>query len=1111
MIKRITLRTVRIFGATFALMIVAQLCSQAVLLAQTDQGRIIGTVRDQNNAAVPGAIIFIQNERTGEQRMVNASEQGQYLVAALKPSFYTLKASAAGFATVEFTGLQLSVGQELAINIDLKPAGASESITVVGNQEATIDASSARIGINVNQREVEGLPINGRQLSQLYLQAPGSQNTGSGTFGDIRFSGRAVEQNVIRYDGVEGTAIIDASPGNFNGELASPFRLQTSLENIQEFRVESNNYPAEYGTGTGGQISVISKSGGNHFHSSLFEFLRNDRLDARNFFDVTGKSPLRLNQFGGSFGGPIIKDRFFFFISYEGYRLRSGINAVEAVPSAAALSRAAPSVRPLANAFLGAGARILPGRSTNQDYEIAQLNSNLKVKENAVGLRLDYKLNDSHSFYARYYRDQGSNDQPEGVTGRRVFLRAVPQNAVLAYQSIFTPAMINEFKLGFNEAITRVNGVAPVVNGIDLSAVTLNISGSVANSGIAGQGSSSGIAVPGGLVRQNSATNGRGSPYTPYSFSIIDNLTWVKGTHNTKFGGEVRLIRLYTDRLGGTTYTYSNLDDFLANRNATVSYTGDLSDPSPFNGGARGNRKAEQEYYIAYAQDEWKLRPDLTFSFGLRYEYYTPLREARNLQVLFDTRRGVLRDPKEDPFKSSKTNLGPRLAMTWSPNYNGTGLFAGGRTVIRGGFGIFYGPGQTEDQIQPIESDVIRASVRNQAFPVDPSVLRASFINNPLNRQYQPRAYASDYEIPERVYQYSVSLQQELFGGMVATVAYVGSQGRNLFLRSVANKIVSVRPDGTIIREFDIVEGNTVLRPFAEIDYKTSGGSDNYNALQTALVRRLNAGLTLAAQYTLGRSYGNTAGSNEAQTSACLDDFECDRGYNRFDVRHNFNLSALYALPFGKGRPYFNDLKGLAEAIAGNWEVGAIVNARSGSPVDLLVVRNDVVFDCGGKFFNSPQAGQPCTAVINTPGGGASRNVRRPDLVPGVNPYLKRDRQFLNPAAFAIPQPGSFGNLKRGDIRGPNFKQFDVVLNKRFPLSESASVEFRTEIFNIFNAANFANPSGTLNNSLGALQPGQPFSEATAGTTFGLLRSTVERTVGLGTNRQIQFALRVNF
>src|SRR5512138_3899141 len=318
----------------------------ATTWAQVDQGRFTGTVRDETNAFVAGATVNVKNERTGEERAVLTNQQGHFLVGSLKPSTYTIRAVKDGFAAIEYTGMTIAVGQELNLDFEIKPAGVQEAVTVVGTA-AVLDLSSARIGVNVNERDVNNLPVNGRQMSQLMLQAPGSQNAGTGTWQDIRFSGRAVEENAIRYDGIEGSAIIDSAPGNLNGEIPTPFKLQASLENVQEFRVESNNYPAEYGTGTGGQISVNTKSGSNELHGSAFEYIRNDVLDARNFFDRVSKSPLRLNQFGASIGGPIVKDKLFFFGSYEGYRLRSGINLIEAVPSEAAAARAVPAIRPL--------------------------------------------------------------------------------------------------------------------------------------------------------------------------------------------------------------------------------------------------------------------------------------------------------------------------------------------------------------------------------------------------------------------------------------------------------------------------------------------------------------------------------------------------------------------------------------------------------------------------------------------------------------------------------------------------------------------------------------------------------------------------------------------
>ena len=1175
-----------VFTLTFAVL------TQLSASAQTDRGRIVGTVTDANGAIVPGATVLVKNEGTGEERSTVTNESGYYIIASLQPAHYTVKASAQNL-TVQVTNVQVLVGAELTLPLTLQATGVEAKVDVTANGGTAIDTGSAAMSVNVNPREVEALPLNGRQLSQLYLQAPGSVNSGSGTFGDIRFSGRAVQQNVIRYDGIEGSAIIDASPGNLNGELPTPFRLQSSLENVQEFRVDSNNFPAEFGTGTGGQVSVVTKSGSNAFHGSLFEYLRNDALDAANFFDniIGQKAPLRLNQFGGSIGGPIVKDKFFFFFSYEGYRLRAGINSIEAVPGSASRLCAAPvgtgsincnatSVA-LLPAFRSPDAQIISTGSGTNLFDVAQLQANSSVDENSVALRLDYKINPKHSAYFRFFRDQGSNVQPEGVTGRRVFIKAVPQNGVLAVQSLLTPSMLNEFKFGYNSAYTRINGVAPTVAGFDLSSLVINISGNTANFALPGQGTSAGTAVPGGLVRANSATNGRGQPYTPYSLSFVDNLNWTNGNHNFKFGGELRLIRLYTDRLGGTTYTYSNLTSFLTNTPQSIQFLGDLSAPSPFNNGATGQRFAKQEYYIGYAEDEWKIRPNLTLNYGLRYEYFTPLREDRNLQVLFDITNGTLRPPTEAAFKSSKTNFGPRISMTWSPNPNGDGFFGGGRTVFRGGFGMFYGPGQTEDQIQPIESDRVSSTFTSNpifaggpplAFPLNSSAAIA-FFNNPANvniRSYQPRAYSPDYEIPEKVYQYTFSFQQELASDTVLTAAYVGSQGRNLFLRSVANKIlpgqttvlsnVASLPTGVgvvnladpvtgritavrTVREFSIISGNNVQNPFAEVDYKTSGGSDSYNALQMTLARRLTTGLTLNSQYTFSRSFGNTAGSNEARTSAIPDNFEADRGYNNFDVRHTFNFSALYKLPFGKGTS--NDLGSVGNAFLGDWEIGGIVNARSGLPIEVGITRPDVVIQCAqdtcpvtingvattvargfvAQLPGTINAANPLPlgfiGVVNTPGGGASRNVRRPNLIAGVDPFLNNDRNIINPAAFATPAPGVFGDLARNALRGPGFTQFDLVLNKRFRITETSNIEFRTEIFNIFNKANFAVPSTTLNNALptitsagvlsSGLQPNNPFTQSTAGGTFGLLRQTVERTVGLGTNRQIQFALRYNF
>lgn len=1116
----------RMFQRVAAALMLALLPTLAA--AQSD-GRIIGTVRDSSNAFTPGATVTVKNVRTGEARTAVTDATGTFAVTALRPSTYTISAELDGFAKVEYSELNLAAGQEMALDFEFRPANLQESVTVVATAPV-LDISSARVGANVSEREVQSLPVNGRQMSQLMLQAPGSQNAGTGTWNDVRFSGQANQQNVIKFDGVEGSAIIDASPGNIGGQNASPFKLQASLENVQEFRVESSNYPAEFGTGTGGQVSVVTKSGANQVRGSVFEFYRNDRFDSKNYFDdlrnadgtvqnAGDKSPLSQNQFGGSLGGPLLRNRAFFFGSYEGYRMDAGVNFVEAAPSAAAWSRAVPSVLALRPAFTTSDARLLSGASTNADFDIFQLQAKDSVRENSVSLRLDTRLGNRWSAYGRVFHDRGTQSRPEGINGRVVNLTNNPTNVVFNLQGNFGAATLNELKVGYNAPFAEIAGVAPTVNGIDLSSVAINLSGSVANSGIAGQSASSGLTVPGGLVRANSAANGRRTAYDPFSIAFTDSLSTVKGRHLMKIGADVRLVRMAFDQQGGTTYTYPNVTAFLANQPSQIQYAGDLSSPSVFNNGATGNRHTRQNYYTVFGQDEWRAASNLTLNYGVRYEYYTPMKEVDNRIVKFNINTGLLDPNTTDIVRSKKNSIQPRLSATWAP----------GKTVVKGGFGVFVGPGQGEDLIQPIESDRVGTTISSGAalaFPLNQDAAVANFTSNPSNRNYQPRAYAQEYNMPERVYQYTGSVQRDLGGSFSASAAFVGAEGRNLFLRSVANNITQVitNPNpanaALVVREFSVVTrdaaGNItgVQNPYAEVDYKTSGGHSTYKALMFGLNRRASKGISASLQYTLGKSRGTSGGSNEANTAAnsarTLEQFEYENGYNNFDVRHTFNASLIYDLPY-KGA-------GVAGAVLGNWQVGGILNARSGLPLPVQIVRPDVLYQdaASGLYYANPAAGR--VAIINTPRGGASRNVRRPDLVPGVDPYITDGGLlFLNPAAFAAPMPGTYGNLERNVLRGPGFVQTDLFLSKRVQVNRR-NIELRVEVFNLLDSVNYANPAVTLNaavpanpNAANTLQPGQAYTAAAAGPTFGRLTSTVGRTVGLGTPRQVQVALRVNF
>jgi hypothetical protein len=472
----------------------------------------------------------------------------------------------------------------------MQPASITTEVVVSGGDLMVVDVSSARIGTNVSQREVAELPMNGRQISQLYLLAPGSVNSGSGTFDNIRFSGRSNQQNVIRFDGVEGSSIVDSSPGNLNGESTSIFRLEQSLENVQEFRVDSNSYPAEYGTGTGGQISMVTKSGSNNFHGGVFEYVRNDAFDARNFFDRATKSQLRLNQFGGSVGGPIAKDKAFFFASFEGLRQHTSSPFVESTLSAAVRARpdcaggvTTNCINPAIRSLLGA---FPVGQFASSDplLDIAVVNGPSRVDENSGGIRFDYNLSPKYRLYARYYRDQGVSSQTQNSTLSTYQTTIVPQNGVVSLNQILSPTIVNETKFGYNGSKSRVSGVPGPSPNANLNGVTLNLSGSVALGGIAGQAGNAGIAIPTGLIRLSSSFNGRGAPYTNFTTSYIDNLSVIRGAHSLKFGAEIRPVVLYNDQLGGTTYTFANVAAFLANTPSSIQFLGDLSQKSPWTG-----------------------------------------------------------------------------------------------------------------------------------------------------------------------------------------------------------------------------------------------------------------------------------------------------------------------------------------------------------------------------------------------------------------------------------------------------------------------------------------------------------------------------------------------
>jgi hypothetical protein len=1103
-----------------------------LLHGQADSARIVGTISDASGAVIPGATLTVKNERTGLSRKVTANERGQYLVPQLLPSQYALSVEAKGMANSEFAGVTLQVGQERVLDVKMQPASVSTEVQVSGGELAALETSSATMSGNVSAREVAELPINGRQISQLYLMTPGAVNFGAGTFDDIRFNGRSFEQNAIRYDGIEAGGIISNNPSNIGGEMGSVFRLQASMENVQEFRVDATNYPAEFGTGSGGQISIVTKSGSNQVHGGVFEYLRNDALDARNEFDGANPSILRLNQFGGSVGGPIMKDKLFFFAGFETMKQRTGQPFVQNTPSRAVRSArdCAQSETPSATAVTCINPVVRPAlaafpvgqvATSSPFFDRATVLERGSIDEYSGNVRFDYQASSKDKIYARYNRDQGYGLIPFDSTGSASVETVVPQNASITWNRIQSATFINEAKFGFNGSKTRVSGQAPIVPGLNLDGVTISLTGVSALDG------NSSYASPTGQIKISSAFSGKAAPYTNRSFSFIDSVTLIRHSHNIKAGVEIRPLQIKNAFLGGTTYSFNGIQGFMAGAPSTVQVIGNTNDPSPFTGKS-GYFDMRQTFYIGYVQDEWKMRPSLTMSYGLRYEYYSPLHEQQNKVLWFDVPTGTLiPNYAKDWYKMKTTNFGPRLALSWAPEQ------LKNKTVFRVGGGYYYGPGLGEGQTQPAQNDRISRTITSGSlltFPADTAGILSGFNISDPNLGFQPRAFLPGYSVPEKILSYSASIQEQLPGNSVLTVAYVGSQGRNLFVRGITNRITDVIMNpttgaGTVVREFSVVNGTTVTNRFAEIDTKTSGGNDHYNALEITFNRRFSKGLTSSASYAWGHSIGNTDGSKDARSSSNNYSFRSEYGDNVSDVRQSFNLSLLYELPYGTGQKYGANSSSLMKGALGGWQIGTLFNARTGLPIDVEIVRPILVYrnNATGVITTSPvvQNGVVMTTpIVNVPGGGQSRNVARPDLVPGVDPYIHgHGWLYVNPAAFAMPAPGTYGNLARNALRGPNISQLDLTLSKKFPIREMTNLEFRAECYNVLNGPVYQVPgyaivSGSqikLADATGVIQPGQPYTAAAAGGGFGALTQTVSNTVGSGTNRQFQLALRLNF
>ena len=1009
-----------------------------ITYAQQTESRIIGKITDTTRAVLPGVSITVTSHQTGTARVVVSDSVGVYAITNLSPGKYAVDAMLDGFAPTH-RDIVLGVGQIETLDVTLS-VGLTDVVQVDANVPV-LDISSAKIGVNVSSAEIESLPVNGRNFANLMTLATGATTDGNGGWATVRFNGKSNQQNYLSYDGVDGTYVWDATPSYLNA-TGSQFRLQTSMEAVGEFRVNSGLAPAESGLGSGGNISVVTKSGSNQRSGSVFTYHRNDKLDAVSPYDNV-KQPMRLNQFGGSFGGPLKANRTFIFGSYEGLRQTTGLSFTEAVPSdtARTLILSSANTRTLAVAPLLSGFPRGTTPTSNPLVSLATNSTNATQREHSAAFRFDQTITANHSLYLRYLRSDGTLDTPDRtVTPRRILAHEHAQNVVVNLQSIFGRA-VNELKLGYNVPHTDATAYGP--SGYD--AVGVSLSGSFTSSSIDARGTT-GIARSGLLIRASSASSTVGSVFAPQSVSFADTLTWNRSNHTFKFGTEYRAIRGDFKYLDSTEIAYNSINDFIANTPNSVAVALDSPMFSP-----------RQYYLIGFAQDSWRITPRMTAELGLRYDFYSVVREAYGRARPFFVEDNAFATDANNFYDPDYNNVAPRTSISYQVTP---------KTVVRGGFGIFYGPGQFEDRIQPIENYIQRRKVTaadlpagQLAYPVPTSAYKDILAIRGYTH-HRP----DEYNV-----QYGGSLSRELPGSTSLTIGYTGSRGRDMFLRGVGNTLDTT----TLVR----------LAPsVGQVDYKTSGclnglviaktpiygcGVAAYDAVQLNATRRFHRGVTAAFQYQFSRNRGTTQGSNEAATTQNTFDFTTEYGTNPQDIPHTFNGSLVY------------DVHG--------WHIGAMVNARSGVPLNVTINRPDNITVNGVTVANIP--------------GGNSRGTQRPDLIPHVNPYLKDGVRWLNPAAFATPQPGTFGNLPRNYLRGPAFWQTDVMVSR-----DIHRMQFRVDVFNVLNHLNYENPAVNLPNGI----PGVPFNSTTAGT-FGYIMGPLNRTVGLGTARQVQGSIRYSF
>ncbi|HKE20997.1 MAG TPA: TonB-dependent receptor [Bryobacteraceae bacterium] len=895
--------------------------------AQMDRAVLTGVVTDPSKGVIAGAKVIAHSAATGIEYPATTNSAGVYTLTGLAVGAYTASVSASGFETLQVKSFTLEVGETRTLNPTLAVGSVSSNVTVV-DAAPDLRLANAEIGGVITGNQTEDLPVNGRYWASLEALIPGAISAGTGTQDQIRFSGLSQEDNNFRFDGVDATGL--------NHQFVKvAARLQFPLEAIAEFKASSAVYSADIGGMAGGQISMVSRSGTNDYRGSLYEYLRNSYFDATAF--DTLHAPFRMNDFGASFGGPVIHNKLFVFVNYEGIRQVFSQQLSGFVPTDAYRAQVAaksPVLAPLINAF-PEGA--LPTADPNANLWISAGAS--PTNEDAGLFRIDYAMNSKTSISLRFNTEQYYNVSP-ALAENTITTQDTP-NSVLDVQHAFSPNMINDARIGQNRDNYQDVGDGKSIYSLSITGFT-------------------GYSLGDHSYRKDN------------SYSFVDNFTYTKGRHTLKAGVEIRRMqenKLHFKSLQGLTYLSETA--FLNNQLDQYTYT-----PTPIETQARKNP------YYGYVLDEFKIRPNLTVNAGLRYEYYGVDYDKNNLGQVFDPFScGLQYCPPGTSFYLPNTHdFEPRLGLAWAPE-----IFHG-KTAIRAGGGIFYSDGQfgglyaaTTQIGQSFSLSLV--NIPNLAYPVAPFVANAVYSLSYSGKDRHRKDVAVD--------QWTLSVEQEVSKGTIFNVTYLGTKGTHEFSSQTFNGINPL----TGTRPFASLTNST-------IGYTNYQGNSDLEAFQAGLRRSLSTGLLISAnyQYSHGISDGSN-GDGESDGLENANCRSCDRGNADFDVRHNFTTSVIWMVPAGKGRRWLGNSSGILNALLGGWELSGIGMARTGLPLNVTLSRSASALPDGINSGQRPNVvpGQPLypanqsptlwlnpyafTTPANGTWGNAGRNILR---APGI-------------------------------------------------------------------------------------------------------------------------------